>query len=394
MFNLKKIKAIPCGDIARKHGLNIKEKHGRLWGKLRPEEKTESFSINMEKNLWYDFGTGEGGSVIDLLMEIEGISFKEAINQLANDYGLTKESTQGWRPLTDNQYRKIGIQSERATMNFAFDLNKHTVQQLERWSNKYNMSVGKLAEKHPKTYEKMLNKVAVREIKTFIDIYDSKIKAYKDPNTNKATKSFIKSTLKEDENEINYRVNLLKNAAKDSTFNYTYLLVNHENDLKKSNHQTKENPLSLSPDEKTKKKIVKVYKKLFNFKQVDYFTVKQAKALSDINIALSKSDNKFISINELRKVYSTVGKKLDKLESDYNELIKQKESILKKQDNISYGKWKNNINLKEGEIKKIKKIFIQCNIVIEAIRGANIAYDKYLLKQNEQKMVKNIELTQ
>ena len=52
------------------------------------DEKTPSFKINILKNIWYDFGTGEGGSVLDLIIKIKKCDTKEAVKilkDLAND---------------------------------------------------------------------------------------------------------------------------------------------------------------------------------------------------------------------------------------------------------------------------------------------------------------------
>jgi len=49
------------------------------------QEKIPSFFVNPEKNLWYDFGTGEGGDIISLVQKIEGVDFLEAIAYLEND---------------------------------------------------------------------------------------------------------------------------------------------------------------------------------------------------------------------------------------------------------------------------------------------------------------------
>ena len=47
------------------------------------EERTASFSVSYDKNLWHDFGTGEGGSIIDLVARMEGCSEVEAARRLA-----------------------------------------------------------------------------------------------------------------------------------------------------------------------------------------------------------------------------------------------------------------------------------------------------------------------
>ena len=47
------------------------------------KERTASFSVSYDKNLWHDFGTGEGGSIIDLVARMEGCSEIEAARRLA-----------------------------------------------------------------------------------------------------------------------------------------------------------------------------------------------------------------------------------------------------------------------------------------------------------------------
>lgn len=46
---------------------------------LLREERTPSFSVSYDKNLWHDFGTGEGGSIIDLVPRMEGFAEGEAV---------------------------------------------------------------------------------------------------------------------------------------------------------------------------------------------------------------------------------------------------------------------------------------------------------------------------
>ena len=46
------------------------------------KERTASFSVSYDKNLWHDFGTGEGGSIIDLVARMEGCSEAEAARRL------------------------------------------------------------------------------------------------------------------------------------------------------------------------------------------------------------------------------------------------------------------------------------------------------------------------
>jgi DNA primase len=41
-----------------------------------------SLKVDYSKNVWHDFGTNEGGSIIDLLMKIANCTFSEAVNRL------------------------------------------------------------------------------------------------------------------------------------------------------------------------------------------------------------------------------------------------------------------------------------------------------------------------
>ncbi|MFW6006455.1 MAG: DNA primase [Bacillota bacterium] len=56
------------------------------------QEKTPSFTINPDQQFYHCFGCGAGGDVFEFLMEIENISFKEAINLLADRAGIEPPS--------------------------------------------------------------------------------------------------------------------------------------------------------------------------------------------------------------------------------------------------------------------------------------------------------------
>ncbi len=52
-------------------------------------EKTASFSVNQDKQIYHCFGCGKGGGVINFIMEIENLSFPEAVEFLARRVGMT-----------------------------------------------------------------------------------------------------------------------------------------------------------------------------------------------------------------------------------------------------------------------------------------------------------------
>ncbi len=72
------------------------KKRGRNFFGLCPfhHEKTASFSVAPDKNIYHCFGCGAGGSAINFLMEYEKISFVEAVKKLGDRYGIEVELDQ------------------------------------------------------------------------------------------------------------------------------------------------------------------------------------------------------------------------------------------------------------------------------------------------------------
>jgi DNA primase len=78
-------------DIVEVIGEHVRlRKAGSKWKGLCPlhQEKTPSFSIDPDKGLWYCFGCNQGGSVFTFLEQVEGLSFPEAVESLAQRYNV------------------------------------------------------------------------------------------------------------------------------------------------------------------------------------------------------------------------------------------------------------------------------------------------------------------
>src|SRR5947209_6739332 len=63
---------------------------GRNYKGLSPfgNEKTPSFMVSPEKQIWHDFSTGKGGNMFSFVMEMEGLDFKGALELLARKAGI------------------------------------------------------------------------------------------------------------------------------------------------------------------------------------------------------------------------------------------------------------------------------------------------------------------
>ena len=86
---LSEIRArVPMSQVA---GARVKlRKEGREWRGLSPfnAEKTPSFFVNDQKQFFHDFSSGRSGDIFNFLVEVEGLSFPEAVERLAGMAGL------------------------------------------------------------------------------------------------------------------------------------------------------------------------------------------------------------------------------------------------------------------------------------------------------------------
>jgi DNA primase len=79
---------LPVSEVV---GRRVKlRKAGREWKGLSPfnKEKTPSFTVNDQKGFYHDFSSGKHGSIFDFVMEIEGVTFPEAVERLAQMAGI------------------------------------------------------------------------------------------------------------------------------------------------------------------------------------------------------------------------------------------------------------------------------------------------------------------
>ena len=97
-------------------------KGGNLFG-LCPfhNEKTGSFSVNTGKQIYYCFGCHKGGGVINFIMEIENLSFPEAVEFLAKRAGM-EVPQQDRRNDSAERLRKRLLQLNKETARWYYDI--------------------------------------------------------------------------------------------------------------------------------------------------------------------------------------------------------------------------------------------------------------------------------
>ncbi|WP_455074864.1 toprim domain-containing protein [Prevotella fusca] len=86
-YNLQNIKNIPIADYLHARGIQPVKKYGSyaLYNAPYREDHNASMKVDFARNLWFDFGLGKGGSIIDLVMLLQGCNAHEAISHLAGN---------------------------------------------------------------------------------------------------------------------------------------------------------------------------------------------------------------------------------------------------------------------------------------------------------------------
>src|SRR5882762_1035798 len=88
---------------------------GRNFRGLSPfgNEKTPSFMVSPEKQIWHDFSSGKGGNMFSFVMEMEGLDFKGALELLARQAGVDL-----------SQYRSAGAGTRGKEKERVYEVNE------------------------------------------------------------------------------------------------------------------------------------------------------------------------------------------------------------------------------------------------------------------------------
>lgn len=157
-YNLDELRSIPILDVCENFGVLVQKQGRSYFCKLR-DEKTASCKLYFDGkdgyDSFYDFGSHAGGDVIRFVSEYLGCDWQTALEELAKSFDIAPINNTEYmnrNELTDLEWKKLGVFGDLATKNFDFDLEKYSLETVQKFSEKYAMSVNQLRKDHPTKY--------------------------------------------------------------------------------------------------------------------------------------------------------------------------------------------------------------------------------------------------
>ena len=130
---------------------------GRNFKGLSPfsSERTPSFMVSPEKQIWHDFSSGKGGNMFSFVMEMEGLDFKGALELLARKAGVDLEQYRGHRTSNTQEKERLHEALDWATkfyqrqlvhttnaIEYVFKKRKFTKDTVREWQLGYSPNTG------------------------------------------------------------------------------------------------------------------------------------------------------------------------------------------------------------------------------------------------------------
>lgn len=103
-------RVIESSDIVDLIGENVRlSRRGRNYIGLCPfhQEKTPSFIVSPDKNIYKCFGCGKGGNALSFMMDFHSYSFNESIKELAVKYGVQLPKDADFNKESDDRHEQL-----------------------------------------------------------------------------------------------------------------------------------------------------------------------------------------------------------------------------------------------------------------------------------------------
>lgn len=131
---------------------------GRNFKGLSPfsNERTPSFMVSPEKQIWHDFSSGKGGNMFSFVMEMEGVDFKGALELLARKAGVDLEQYRGQRQGQGGKekerlyealewaakFYQVQLKNNQRALEYVFKKRLFTKQTVGEWRLGYSPNTG------------------------------------------------------------------------------------------------------------------------------------------------------------------------------------------------------------------------------------------------------------
>jgi DNA primase len=96
------------------------KRSGRNFKGLSPfsNEKTASFMVSPEKQIWHDFSSGKGGDVFTFVQEVEGLDFRGALEFLARKAGVDLEQFSSGQSRVNTKFKDRALEALELAAKF------------------------------------------------------------------------------------------------------------------------------------------------------------------------------------------------------------------------------------------------------------------------------------
>lgn len=132
---------------------------GRNFKAISPfsNERTPSFMVSPEKQIWHDFSSNKGGDIFSFVMEVEGVDFREALEILAKKANVDLSQYQNQHSGATAQLKKrlleahqlavqfyhIHLSKSPRALNYVKEGRKFTPETIRKWQLGYSPEDGK-----------------------------------------------------------------------------------------------------------------------------------------------------------------------------------------------------------------------------------------------------------
>lgn len=131
---------------------------GRNFKAISPftSERTPSFMVSPEKQIWHDFSSNKGGDIFTFVMEVEGVEFREALEILARkaniDLGQFQKNDNGTSKLKKRileanklavQFYHICLSRKAEALDYVKNNRGYNIETIKTWQLGYSPEDGK-----------------------------------------------------------------------------------------------------------------------------------------------------------------------------------------------------------------------------------------------------------